>query len=392
MALRKVFESESRFVYDRWWSHLGGDSNDPAVPPGDFPCTASHYTHPELYAGWNGGLIGTPWNVWPSRLYGEEVGAANTPSWAPGAVWANYDPNQFDRGSIKFLATVNRVWWPSWGVNLWRLDSARGRLLEKRDVSSGASIFFEGFAVEPDGNVWWIGGAAQAWHGGAVLLEITSTGIAVTDTVITLPGGYAPIAVDRRAHRVFTGGGASSRVYDYDPDTGVATYLATIYAPNEIRSISLSLDGFAYVVDALDWILVYDYDGRLHGAWSNRRSSLNLGAAYGFDQVYKRILRVVNTPSDALGASTLKVEGFYAVPDAAILTPPIPRKVPRKGRTVYFFSHLCGEGGEPITGARATFSLDGARVADAATDAAGDAAAPVTTPTPGTHTLEVDVP
>jgi hypothetical protein len=402
MGLVKCFEAESVLAYENWWIHAnpsGVDSDDPAVPPPDWPCVdwkEAGCTGPFPDARYNAGLIGSPFaGVWPFRRHREEIVQPGTLS-RPGAVWGAHDPNRWDQASIKFMANMSQICWPSWSTKVWRFDAARGRPL---GTFYGSSILLDLFAVEPDGSVWWFGVTADAYHGGPVLLSLSSASVAATTTVIpaaTFEGAISieDFGLDRAAHRAFvrsnvTGTGKVT-IYDFDLATMTATKIADIFTPNQTAGVALTLDGFVYLADVLDWICVYDYDGNFHGAYRNPRANSHLyGAAYGWDQAYKRLLRVENTPANALGASTLKIEGFYPVPAEAILTPPIPRQVPRKNRRVYVFSHLCGEGGEPLTGRPATLEHGGAVVGEGPTDTDGDVAIAVTPAAAGPYDAEI---
>jgi hypothetical protein len=405
MGLVKCFEAESLITYEKWWLHESPvDSDDPAVPPPDWPCVdwkEAGYVGPFAEARYNPGIMGSPFgSVWPFRRYAEEIAQPASRA-RPGAVWGAHDPNRWDQASIKFLSNINQIYWPSWATRIWRFDAARGRSLGTFKESLGSLVVLDQFTVEPDGSVWWFGPHADAYHGGPKLMSLSSDAIGLAEVVIPTDtfeqaAVIEDFGLDRAARRAFVRRGENTvgqvTIYDFNQATMTATKVADIYTPNATAGIAPTLDGFVYVADVLDWICVYDYDGNFHGAYRNPRPNAHLyGAAYGWDQAYKRLLRVVNTPVDGLGASTLRIEGFYPVSAEAILTPPIPRQVPRKNRGIFVFSHLCGEGGEPLTGRHATLEHGGAVVGEGATDTDGDVAIEVTPAAAGPYDAETTV-
>lgn len=412
MGLVKVFEAADLIEYDRFWLPLGAEGAAAACHPD--PATGG--TIPEVVQGtdslyYQGNRaflpsflpcvryetppLGTP----PlGRMYGEEI---VTPGGLvrPGAVWGTADPTEEGPGEIRFLALVEKVVWPSWDVNLWRFTSATGKRRGKTTIGNLGSVMASGgkFFVERTGAVWVYDSHVLVDSLGAAIVSPDSawpTGGAV------LPGDFAghatdailDFAIDRVADRVWIR-------WAFGPLGCVKVYrlstreeLAAIYTPNETNGIALTHDGCVYVFDVLEWICLYDYEGRLRGAMRAPRSNANLyGAAYGWDPVYKRLLRVVNTPCASTGASTLRIEGYAPVPEAAILSPPIPRQVPRKGRTIYVLAQACGEGAEAMIGLPASATVGASTVAEGGTDPEGDAVLAYTPAATGPLTMGISV-
>ncbi len=324
---------------------------------------------------YNGDLIAAP------RVYGEEVTGV-------GAVWGGRDPNIAGPSSVSFLASMRQIYWPSWSLARWRMDGQKGHLLERQVSPPGATAVmttYPAFSVEPGGTLWWWGNpyAPRAAALRTETLEASGATIEGADFGLLQLRAFA---IDRGADRVFLGTGVG-QVAVYRLST--KTKLADLFTPGEIIQVVLTHDGYAYLVDTLEWICAYDYDGTLVGAMrASRALSAPKGLCYGWDAYYKRILRVVGSAPATDGASTMRVGGFYPQPEAWELTPPLPLKVPRKGRTIYSLAHMAGEGGEPLAGRRLTFTTGGVS-STSATDANGDARAAITPGVAGALLVQV---
>lgn len=319
--------------------------------------------------------------ITPPRVYGEELTGL-------GAVWAGHDPNRYGPSSLSVLASMRQDDYPGWDITRWKHDGQEGRALS-RDVGVGDAVMatYARFTVEPSGVVWWFGDpytTRAVELDSATLAEAGAVIVGSDFGALTLPA----FAVDRAADRVFMRKDTSgNRVEVFRLSTKVK--LVDLWAPGEVRSIVLTHDGFVYLVDVLEWICCYDYEGRFRGALkATRAPAAPFGVIYGWDHYFKRLLRVVGTASATDGASTVRPEGFFPEPEAWELTPPLPLKVPRKGRSIYSFAHIAGEGGEPLGGRRLTVTADGASSTVAA-DANGDARAALTPDATGALLVEV---
>jgi hypothetical protein len=132
------------------------------------------------------------------------------------------------------------------------------------------------------------------------------------------------------------------------------TKLGEVYTPNASAGVITTVEGFVYLVDELGWIMIYDYDGKFYNAMKNPTPT-NLypgGFLYGWDTFAKRLLFLGGTAVTSEGASTLRVVGYHPLPIGVVVTPPLPRQVPRKNRLISVLSHLSGEGGEPLAAKR----------------------------------------
>ena len=280
-------------------------------------------------------------------------------------------------------------------VGHWLIDPLTGAVVLRRIYTGLASLLFtvHGLTAEPGhndpGRVWrWSDGGSSANYYAQRVAENVADGelsgqlptslnanAAYGNIVITDPGNRWPWPFYNQSLYI-TGadfGFASGRIQDFAidqrndrvwaRDTRTRTVgeigcyrlsdfslLHTIYCPNASQQIIPTGDGNVWLVDSYGHIFLYDYDGNLLGWCREPPPAPTGGYCYGWDEAYKRLLRLEIT-ADVGGLSTAKVYGLLPTPDIYHLSSPILRKHPRVGRRSYFWTHLCGAGGEPI-GAR----------------------------------------
>ncbi len=353
------------------------------------------------YQLWDGVVPGTHYNdylITPPRVYSEELQAITT-TYTGGTMWVERSGNKYSEYTLNHWAVMTQYAWPGWGLKRWRLDAQFGHR-----VSSTAwvgSVVMDQITYEPSGFIWWFGAHADAYQGGPTLVDASS--LAPTTTHITnaqwrdakgnVPGGATDFAIDRGNDRMMvrwnTNAVGEVGIYKYS----TKQLLANIYTPNSTCGIIVTGDGFIYVVDVLDWLIEYDYNGVFQNAFRNPRRQTYLGGnggvVYGWDPFFKRLLFAGVTPNAANGACTVRPQGFYPVAAQAALTPPIPRQVPRKNKRTTFFSHLCGEGAEAL--ANRTAAVSGIVVSTPTSDLDGDIIFTATPPAAGIDPVTVSV-
>lgn len=329
--------------------------------------------------------------ITPPRIYCEEVHAVKAGGTRPGALYASQEDSPAGVSVINFVAACDQVCWPSWNVTRWTIDGAEGRKLRRVTLDGAAALSNDLIAVEPGGSLWWFSGYADAFQGGAVLLNsdtlaATSTKIAYADFGKT---GIEDFAIDRASDRVFVRWLSNNVGQVSIHKLSTRELIADIWAPNKTNGIVLTNDGFIYLTDVYGWICVYDFDGNFYGAMKHPApSGVKGGFSFGWDAYYKRLLYLPGTPCATDGASALRVQGFYPLPSTELLSAPIPLSVPRKNRPIYVFSHLTGIGGEPRGGRPVTIG-GSAPATMARTDPDGDAVFQVTPQNAGQFTVEV---
>lgn len=325
----------------------------------------------------------------------------------PCAVWG-------DKDTVNVWAMLRCTWTPVGFVyRRWSLDSFSGAEVPSLYTRAG---FYEGsreaycdtqMCVENgrgqsawligSGAVWLFGARETAVYGGPQEVDYDGTTVnrTVTESAYGLTGYAVDFARDYANDRIWfrqstgeNGLVSMFKISDY-------SLVATLYAANATKGIIPTGDGFVWLIDSFDWHHLYDYDGVY---WGSMRNPLGViptgGRAYGWDVRTRRLLEVTGTASGSAGVSTIYVRGFYMQAQAAYLSKLVPRSVPMKNRTTYFFLHCYGEGGEPIAsrpvGLTASVPL-GITAQVAITDGDGDAVASQTPATIGTNTADATV-
>lgn len=324
------------------------------------------------------------------RYYYEELFCYETSGATPGVIWVERENNPYGDFVIKHFAIVAQVNWPSWATVVWKYDAQYGHLLEiMRYGTAGfegeGTIVYDFMCYSPDGGLWWFGPHADAYHGGPLAVS-TATFAAITENSFQIDEweaalgrslvGVSDFNVDRGRDRIWfrwmTNNVGQVSLYKLS----TKEHLADLWTPNQTAGIVCCRDGWTYIKDVCDWICIYDYDGTYFSSFRHPRREPYFGAgggvAWGWDQYYRRLLMCAAVANSTDGACRNRVKGYYPNPEPQFLTDVVPRQAPRAGRKTVIFSHLGGEGLEPIGSRRATFSgPPGAQ--STATDNEGDA-------------------
>ena len=347
MGLIKHFESEP-MPYGAWCG----------VAPGEIGTATDNTTHNHEFIYYH------PELVTPPRIYPEEPQSFSGNGYKLGCLWSVNEPTLNGPTTLCFLSVLRKYHWPSWDIRVWKMDGKTGSFLSSK---LGASVFgddspgitYGAITWEPQGHLWEYAGHVAVDGLGAVQLDPATLGPVAGTNILpaAFPGhesdSIQEFAIDRRPgfDRMFIRWSSDrvGQVRVYKAST--LEELTQVYACAQVQQLLVTNDGFLYVMDVAGWLHVYNFEGAYHGSVRHpQNETYPGGVAWGWDGQYKRLLRVAGTANESNGGSTLKIEGFYPVPEVTFLSPAIPRQVPRKGRTFYSLAHLCGEGGEPIAG------------------------------------------
>lgn len=361
-----------------------------------------------------------------SRVYGEELQCITRNTRAGAiSVHGNVDngilqaPNPFSDYTIRYMAQTFMYSDPGYAMSEWLFDAEFGRYFLRippgfpatfhnhdhfLPVSTPFSLF-DNIFVDPSANTWCYGSEPDITYGGAVRFNSQTMAVSTSDAVLhasyldargNATVGIEDFAVDVLNDRLFVRWTSNNvgEVSCYRIST--REYLFALWMPN-LTSQILIADSKVFVVDVADWIGVFDYAlGEFLGMCRNPRTAFVFGRTsfqtpvYGWDPFFKRLLCVRAYANDATtGASNISIVGFRPVPDAMIVSPPIPRNVPRANRRITLVSHVFGSGGEPVGARPATIS--GATALITASDSDGDVIVPLTCGAPGSETINVAV-
>ena len=120
-----------------------------------------------------------------------------------------------------------------------------------------------------------------------------------------------------------------------------------------VHSIAAESPGTCYVVATNGVISVVDYiNGQILGVFRMTGQASFFNFAIAWDPVYRRALLCEVEDDAADGAATSTIRGYRPVPVPLALTPPLPIRTPRLGRTVPVIVRAYGDAGEGVSGIR----------------------------------------
>lgn len=297
-----------------------------------------------------------------------------------GALWLSRDlPERVDEPILNVVGYTDT----GGSFSYWGLDALEGSLVSGPVESDIVGIHISQdtlYHADPDGRLWMFGLWVQTAMAGAhtVVLGNIRLGFGnfanaldtTTETYILyatygIAGTVEDFAIDIGNNRCWIRSASENagQVKMFNYATGAL--IASLYSPHKSKGIFPTGDGYVYIVDAFQWVHLYDYDGGYWGSARNPFTEGTGGSVYGWDSVYKRLLCM---KSAAIGNAI----AFRYAPNAVTLTVPIPRSVPRKNRITYFFSNLCGDGGEGVSARFAALTNEGVSIGSKLSDKDGD--------------------
>lgn len=416
MGLTKVFMAQDTV----WWRHFEAAESRPTDGSDPESCLDAngnprrwgfeHDTNDRIgWANWpNLPPIYSPDLVTNGRVYGEEPFQryASGSHSMYGAMWAQKEGLA---STINLFIPMRQAAWPSWNASVWKFDSASGVCLRRTPTKAvgveGVSVLYDRFTAETlSGRLWWFGLHADAYYHSFIGIDPTTfktNGLEIDWNTFDDPPGNTKNATsalgldqDQGVAYVRWTGNPVRAVDAYKRRAdGTWAWTHRIWAGAAVDQILLTDVGLVYLIDQNDWLSLYSAGGAYQGAVRNPRSAAcPFGYMYAWDRFYRRLLFLAGTENEADGASTMRIEGFYPIPQATNLTPPIPLARPRKGKRLCVLAHFSGEGGEPIASTRGVLKADGTPVAQASADAAGDFTFAYTPESSGPVTMEVVAP
>jgi len=171
----------------------------------------------------------------------------------------------------------------------------------------------------------------------------------------------APWAIDDRAGRLLHPNGNCIDVYDTTTETRPIPRIASIDVGGQPLDLFLADEERAYVV--LNWglmVLIDFVNLQILGVYRIENVDYEaMKTRWGYDHVFKRILRFDQTPDTEEGVSTCIVRGWFPQPLPVAISPSIPLAVPREGVKTPLLVNVYGDAGEPIAGATVEYYVVG---------------------------------
>lgn len=311
----------------------------------------------------------------PPRIYAESASALNGVYPAPVST--------ADSDNVIALVTTNSIlYYPSYTWCVYFFDATTGGYLRREplDVSAYLSVLYPCrddsiFAGDVYGSSFEVDPKT--------LLEIPGTRL--YGAAFGLASMQAP-CFDKQTDRVLMTNGNQVRVYRWSDKTLLRTMLMTenvhrIIPADERRAYVRTVSNLFILIDYLEYRVLGIV--RVPGVYSG-------SSQVSWDWRKQRFL-VANLTADAAdGASTLRVLGYYPVPQPTHLTKPIPLKPLRKGRTVPFWTRAIGDVGEGVGGRPVAATATGGTLAGGLVQTGGDGSARINVSLPATGSLTVD--
>lgn len=164
-----------------------------------------------------------------------------------------------------------------------------------------------------------------------------------------------------------TAGTPTSFANDKDRYLGVFDYtskrlLADLKVPgNLLRCVAVD-STTVYGIHSGGMVSVIDYKylrvrGVIYSGPTTGIGGVSRWAATGYDPVYRRLIAAAPSPDAEDGASTTTLKAFAPREIPIGMLDPIPQQIPRKGRTIGFFSRVYGDGGHGVPGIKVSAEI-----------------------------------
>jgi hypothetical protein len=319
--------------------------------------------------------------ITPPRLYAEEISALT-------GLFVKREKTQWSDFTIHLLATTNQIYYPSYNFIDWRFDGMTGAYLDRR-VGLAGTLYDYQIHQARDGSLWRVSILGS-------FFEIDPLTFEEIDDTRQEPAKYGAIILDcplvDRAQNivVMASSNENRQIGVYDFTTGalirrinMGGIAKAIVAEDERRCYVLTEDQLLNLVDYATGDILSTL--KLPNVEAGAFDSL-----LAWDRYLRRWLRFTWRANATDGACLSTIGGFYPVPLAVGLTPPLPLTPPRRGRITPCLLRAFGDAGEPIPGVKIAIDSSGAATitgAPPATDDDGDAIVSISGDAAGSATL-----
>jgi hypothetical protein len=318
--------------------------------PGDIPVTFFPFTHYNDYL------------ITPPRIYGEAYDGFGVTG------MFLQEETLVDGYEVVYLWLSNdQVHYPGNIYRLYRWNATTGAYLGGLDTGSTPSDgpYVQMLAQSRDSTIWSLRTDVQ--HIRKVTVD-PDTGITFGDTVYdisgwsSLSGTISAFSVDAEQNLLLAALAVEDHFGVYDLTSG--DLIRTIYVPGYVSQIMPEDTNRCYVAHARGdehRIGLVNYSaGELLSVFKidDTFDPLTSQKVITWDRKYRRFLVWNDAPVTTEGQNTSVVKGYFPQPQPVGFTKPIPLRPPRKYRSTPILTRLYGDMGEPMPGARVTFSPD----------------------------------
>jgi hypothetical protein len=332
------------------------------------------------------GFVYNAYLITPPRIYSESFVTVR-------AMFVKKEQTQYSDFTIYVMGVMDQIYFPSYSYVTWRFDGVTGAYLDRDDNLIG-SLFDYQITQARDGALW------QASVLGDIYEIDPLTFVEIPGTRQT-PSHFGSVSmhlplVDRALDLIIMVGGNESPtqigVYEFTSGTHVRSINvsgtpAQIFPEDNKRCYVLCSN---YLLNLVDYT-TGEVLSTLRAPGTGTVATLGSGYQLAWDRFFRRILLFTLRDDDTDGACLSTLSGYYPVPLGVAMTPPIPIKAPRAGRTTPFLCRVYGDVGEGVTGAKVTPTVGTASLTGAPpfTDSDGEAIISLIPDAAGSDTLTV---
>lgn len=322
--------------------------------------------------------------VTPPRIYGETITGVE----AFFCVKENTLASLF---TISAYCTMNITTFPGFSFSRFRFDGYTGAYMDRTDIAVG-SAFDHQIYQSRDGSLW------RKDVTGPVF-EVDPLTFEEIDGTRQDPAKYGTSSldlpmVDRSLDLIVMRSGneeISNEIGVYDFTSGALIRQITI--SGEALVIMPEDERRCYVACANHVLNLVDYTtGRVLSTLRTPGAEAGvLNVRYAWDRLLRRFLVFNHRSDDTDGACLSTASGYYPLPLGVGMTPPIPIRAPRAGRSTPFISRVYGDAGEGVPGVKVTPAVGTAALSGAPpfTDRDGEALITLIPDAAGSDTLTV---
>jgi hypothetical protein len=282
--------------------------------------------------------------------------------WAFRGLFTMKSPTYPGEYEIHLVSVMSQDPWPSWAVITSVWDGKTGAFLGRRATITSFQI--SKVWAAPDGSIW-----SNSLYTTHLLRYDPVTWLATEHPVATYGSnigavgyGWNVFATDpvKDLLIMVLSSNDNSQLSVCRLSTG--DWLRNVNVAGRVEWAFLANAGTAYAVSDNGILTAFNYEtGEVQGVLDTGFVSGGFDwgvTAFTWDPFMRRVLYCHN-PGDTLpdGDCNVNVKGYYPVALPVGMTPPIPLKHPRKGRTVPVFNRVYGAASEGIVGQELTYTV-----------------------------------
>lgn len=247
-------------------------------------------------------------------------------------------------------ATLDYAFWPSWRMYRLVWNGADGSLNE--EYTDNSNIFFAHWT-----NHISVGGYDKFYATGNSFLDVKEISWKANTwsgwTCFDWAGRTPPVfhqAIVNRKDKIVVGNSLSSVFYIFNYEThALLGKIGSLYTTNR-GYMSYESDTHFWVAYSTGQLAKINYSTRRHEMLSCVVSPDPEDISYrcAFDTSRKRLAILRHKPDAADGACRLQLEFYQPVPQASVITAPVPVHSLAAGERINFSAHVLGDAGEGI--------------------------------------------